>query len=78
MTNRQIAQQLHAYIKHRASYEGVGYELDPSFFLGYMRLGITQFYGAVIGPEGIVSDDQEPVPGFLAGFLKDRDKTSGD
>jgi len=70
------ADNMAAYLKHRAIHEGTYSELTPDFFLqnvnylGKSLFGMTMF-GITLDPEtgNIKSDDQEPCPGFLHAWL---------
>jgi hypothetical protein len=59
-TLKEVAAELHNYVSFRAHREGRGYGLDPKFFLGHLRDGITRFFGITIGPNGIEDDEQNP------------------
>jgi hypothetical protein len=55
------AQLLDAYISFRARHEGVGYELNPKFFLGGLHGGCRSFFGVTVGDDGqLLKDEQFP------------------
>jgi len=57
---------LDAYLRLRATIEGVEYQLSPEF-LGQLHLkGVRTFFGITVDEKGFpINDEQEPQPGFL-------------
>ena len=60
MTKTQIANDLHHYMKFRASQEGVGYTLSPGFFRKMLNQGCGIFFGVTVSEDGLVEDEQNP------------------
>jgi hypothetical protein len=60
LDDRQIAEQLHRYLKFRANQEGQQYSLDPQFFLDALQQNVTKFFGIKVYLGGLESDEQNP------------------
>lgn len=73
----ELAKQLHEYIRDRAEVEGVGYQLDIEFFDDVLRLG-TQFFGVRVQGGKMVSDDQEPWPGYFKAWIDKHQRPPAD
>jgi len=59
------------YVKHRASFEGVGFELTPEFFDTAFKRGIRMFFGVHVDNNfNMLIDEQEPCAGFLNSWSK--------
>ena len=54
------AQLLYSYMSYRAQREGVGYELNPAFFLGALHGGCSTFLGVTVLDGKLVKDEQFP------------------
>lgn len=52
--------ELDAYLRFRASQEGVGYGLSPGWLLGALCHGCRSFFGIIVGAAGIERDEQNP------------------
>lgn len=61
----KMASELHDYIRERASVENTGFNLTPEFFDKALASGVRQFFGVKVENGKMISDDQEPWPGFL-------------
>jgi hypothetical protein len=64
-----LAQIIHDYIKLRASHEGVAFALPVRFFRDALTIGARPIFGVEHDGKRILSDEQEPYPGFLAAYL---------
>lgn len=68
----KVAKKLDEYLRRRAAVEGVSYELDAAFLaqlVAKMRRsygsGTLLAFGVHIDGEQLISDEQEPAPGFF-------------
>lgn len=59
-----LGEQLWCYIRLRAQYEGVAFDLPPELFEDAVQAGAAVF-GVVHDGEEMLYDDQEPYPGFF-------------
>jgi hypothetical protein len=59
MTNiTKLAEELHAYMRFRATREGAGYGLSPEFFRGALKKGVGSFFGVEVGEGDLLRDRQ--------------------
>jgi len=69
MDNQQIMQNLNkliAYMKKRATMEGVIFELDLDYFQGVFDFGVREFFGIKLDDQAqMIFDEQEPQEGFF-------------
>jgi hypothetical protein len=69
MDNQQIMQNLNkliAYMKKRATIEGVIFELDLDYFQGVFDFGVREFFGIKLDDQAqMIFDEQEPQEGFF-------------
>ena len=69
MDNQQIMQNLNkliAYMKKRATMEGVIFELDLDYFQGVFDFGVREFFGIKLDDQAqMILDEQEPQEGFF-------------
>lgn len=72
-TVSEVAKELNAYVKDRASVENTGYNLAPEFFEAFLEGGVTHFFGVMIEDGEMVYDDQEPWPGYLEAWKQTTD-----
>lgn len=67
---RNVGTLLHEYVRDRAQVEGFGYDLDPDWFTAHLFRGIRWFFGIQIcGHDKLISDAQEPSPGYFAAWM---------
>ena len=69
MDDKQIMQNLNkliAYMKKRATIEGVIFELDLDYFQGVFDFGVREFFGIKLDDQAqMIFDEQEPQEGFF-------------
>lgn len=70
---RTVAKELNAYLKARASYEAVAYQLKPKFLREQLYQGVREFFGVMVSLEtGLVYDTQEPRPNFFKDWMESK------
>jgi hypothetical protein len=52
--------RLYEYIKYRAEYEGVAFDLTPDFFRQAIEVGKAEFFGVTFDEYGWLVDNQNP------------------
>jgi hypothetical protein len=61
-----LAEKMMEYIKRRAAVEGVGFDLPLDLFEDCVEGGVNPVFGVYHDGEKMLSDAQEPYPGFFA------------
>jgi len=62
--------RVYEYLRYRAEYEEVLFDLDEAFLQEAFETGIRDLFGIVIGEDGLpISDSQQPQEGFLQEWL---------
>lgn len=60
MSTRDLADQLHSYMRFRAAREGVPYEFTAPQFRIHLRDGVRDFFGIETSDRKIIRDRQKP------------------
>jgi hypothetical protein len=65
-----VKEQLAAYLALRCKQDGTDASfLDQHWFHPHLRQGVREFFGIKVSAARLLSDEREPIPGFLSRFM---------